>query len=81
MPATSIDTPCETHEAYRESRISEKEIEMMGKILMERHGPLAYATAKIFVDEHISTNSKSHAHAWARVAQYIFENMETSVSN
>ncbi len=58
--------------------IPQKEIDMMGKILMERHGAQAYALARQFMQDHKSMNSVSHARAWERVAQYIFENTKIS---
>ena len=58
------------------SIVSQAEVEKMAGILRKRYGVHAYAAAARFVEEHIEIDDETHADAWSRVAQFIFETTE-----
>ncbi len=58
--------------------ISNNEVEKMAEILKKRYGIHAYAAAMRFAQEHVDIDDETHADAWARVAQHLFETTEIS---
>lgn len=64
--------------SHSDMNISQSEVQLMAKVIEDRHGEHAFIVAHKFMVEHKKIGDVTRANAWGQVAKYIFENTELS---